>query len=270
MKHRKIEKIILNFFRLLPILCILIFLLYVCLTGFKKEKTNTYDTTNIEQVTEEVTIYTYDLDILTETSTNLTHYTTWDFNNYTGDIYFLKTDFIYNALSGGTYSDAFYEGSRGLANVYLDDNKITIYNDHEDYDLIELSIDYIEYDNYYIISVVDFTFNFNDWDYNNGFYLLTDVTITYTDNYTIVNKIKYYMNDYVFKYTDTLFNSGINTPFNAFTNAISLNQYSIFYSYLKFSYLYLIYLLLIDFIYLFYNIIAFIPKWLVNEFEKRT
>lgn len=273
MKHKKIEKIILNIFRLMPLLCLLLFILYICLTGFTKVKANTYANTNTEHPTEETTIYTYSLDTISYS--NDVYLTNSNFLDYSSNSNFvLMNTSNYDNLFIGSYD--FYDGG-GILPKYV----------YGYYTYAAGGGWIFSTDGVYFSDVNDIRNNlfpdgeltYNDIISNFGrsnlqvlkndiFYIVDSGS--YTDNFTIVNKVKYYFNDYIFKYTDSLFNGSINTPFNAFANAINLSNESIFYTYVKFSYLYLLYIFLIDILYLLYNIIVFIPKWLITEFEKRT
>ena len=180
-----------------------IFLIPLLIVYFRidKQKDYTYDGELLE---EEVKTYSYNpITYLSQQETittyELTHYTTWDFNNYTGDIYLKASDFV-NSIFGGGSVLAFNGSEKDAIVVWLvNDLEIRFANDDLGYDEdFTFTIYTFNNEDYYLISVSGFTFDIADseWEINGGYYLMTSNTETIT-HYSPIITIKNILSDLI-------------------------------------------------------------------------
>lgn len=156
------------------------------------ENTFVYDNEGNYQTAERSISYTpiaYTTKTITTTTTSFDHYTTWNLNNYTGDIYMAYDDFVYNVSFDG-YMLAWNGSDKENISIYLPDYTMIIFNDEAYYQYHEedCTIVTIEGVDYFKVSVSNFTYVIPDeeWEFNRGYYLYTETTETTTQDSPII------------------------------------------------------------------------------------
>lgn len=164
------------------------------------ENTFVYDNEGNYQTSERSISYTpIAYTITTETTYSLTHYTEWNFTSYTGDIYMKVSDFITDQTFGGGSFVAYNGSEKDAIIVWYEEysNNVHFVNDGEGIDESYTPTIYnYNGDNYYLVSVSNFTFDVDDseWEFNNGYYLMTSST---QDKYSPIVQLKNILADVI-------------------------------------------------------------------------